>query len=203
MPVAAFARDGRLSYRAMRVALGQAATSPPPKRAAADCSITSGDNASVRKDGRADAIQSDMRQDMYLHRSLPLALVLAAAAASLATAGPVHNAPSKSTYISAPPATAGSSFTAVVNSKARLVRGTGATGALRPDGKGTTEIDFTNDVSGCAFVATVGETGSDGFEPASFITVVGRSGTPQGVYVETYSLKGKLANLPFHLDVGC
>jgi hypothetical protein len=140
---------------------------------------------------------------MYLHRSLPLALVLAAAAASLATAGTPHNAPSKITYMSAPPATAGSSFTAVVGANGKLVRGSGATAAKQAEGKGTYEVDFTNDVTGCAYVATVGETGSSGGEPASFVIVAGRSGVPQGVYVETLSIKGKEQNLPFHLDVNC
>jgi len=141
---------------------------------------------------------------MYLHRSLPLAMVLAAAMGSLAMAGPVHNAPSKITYKTAPPPPpAGISYTAVVNIKGNLVRGSGATAAMRAEGTGSTEVDFAGDVTGCAYVATVGETGSDGAEPAAFITVVGRSGVPQGVFVETFSLKGKLKNLPFHIDVGC
>ena len=74
---------------------------------------------------------------------------------------------------------------------------------MRAEGTGSTEVDFAGDVTGCAYVATVGETGSDGAEPAAFITVVGRSGVPQGVFVETFSLKGRLKNLPFHIDVGC
>lgn len=140
---------------------------------------------------------------MYLHRSLPLAVALAAAVVSLAAAGTPHNAPSKITYNSAPPPANGTTFTAVVDQKARLVRGSGATAAMQAEGKGTFEVDFTNDVTGCAYVATVGEPGSTGGEPASFITVVGRSGVPQGIFVETYSIKGKDQNLPFHVDVNC
>ena len=140
---------------------------------------------------------------MYLHRSLPLAAVLAAAVASLAAAGPLHNAPAKITYKSAPPPDAGTTFTAVVAANGKLVRGSGATAALQAEGKGTYEVDFTNDVTGCAYVATVGEPGSDGGEPASFITVVGRSGVPQGIFVETLSSKCKDQNLPFHVDVNC
>ena len=144
---------------------------------------------------------------MHLHRSLPLAIALAAVVGTAAVAkGPVvqiHNAPSKIIYKTALPPPAGVSYSAVVNNKGHLVRGSGATGASRAEGNGTTEVDFTNDVSGCAFVATVGEPASNGSEPASFITVVGRSGTPQGVYVETLDHSGSLANLPFHIDVGC
>jgi hypothetical protein len=140
---------------------------------------------------------------MYFHRSLPLAVMLAAAVVSLATAGPLHNAPSKITYNSAPPPAAGAIFSAVVNQKAHLVRGSGATGAMQAEGKGTFEVDFTNDVTGCAYVATVGEPDNTGGEPASFITVVGRSGVPQGIFVETLTIKGKDENLPFHVVVSC
>ena len=144
---------------------------------------------------------------MHLYRTVPPAAVLAVAVAMLApaaVAGDGHNMPSRIVYKTAPlPPSAGATYTAVVNSKGALVRGSGATAASRAEGKGTTEVDFTNDVSACAFVATVGEPSSKGSEPASFITVVGRSGTPQGVYVETFNQTGSLTNLPFHIDVGC
>lgn len=142
---------------------------------------------------------------MYLHRSLGLALALAAAAVSAATAGPIHNAPSKITYKTAPPPPGfpPTSYTAVVNKNGNLVRGLGATGASQPEGIGTYEVDFAVDVTHCAYVATVGETGGSGSEPPAFITVVGRSGTPNGIFVETFAPSGKLKNFPFHVDVGC
>jgi len=134
--------------------------------------------------------------------SAPLAIVLAAAVPAVAAAPVVHNAPSKVTVHSAPGAP-NTSFTAVVKASGQLVRGVGATAASQPEGTGTYEVDFTNDVTTCAYVATVGEPKSSGSEPAAFITVVGRSGVPNGIYVETFAHSGKLKNLPFHVDVGC
>jgi len=133
--------------------------------------------------------------------SVPLALALAAAVPAFGAA-PVHNAPSKVTVHSAPGAP-NTSFTAVVKASGVLVRGVGATAASQPEGTGTYEVDFTNDVTSCAYVATIGEPKSSGSEPAAFINVVGRSGVPNGIYVQTFSRGGKLKNFSFHVDVGC
>jgi len=133
--------------------------------------------------------------------SVPLAIVLAAGLPAFAAA-PVHNAPSKVTIHSAPGAP-NTSFTAVVKATGELVRGVGATAASQPEGTGTYEVDFTNDVTSCSYVATVGQPKSTGSQPAAFITVVGRSGVPNGIFVETFARNGKLKNLPFHVDVGC
>ena len=132
--------------------------------------------------------------------SAPLALLLAAVPA--VAAAPIHNAPSKTT-VHGEPGLLTTSYTAVVNSAGKLIRGTGATGASQPEGTGTYEVDFTSDVTGCAYAATIGEPSSKGFEPAGFITVVGRSGVANGIFVQTYAHNGKLKNLPFHVDVGC
>ncbi|SRR5579862_1083739 len=132
--------------------------------------------------------------------SVPLALLLAAVPA--VAAAPAHNAPSKTTVHGAPGILA-ISYTAVVNSAGKLVRGSGATAASQPEGPGTYEVDFTNDVTNCAYVATIGEPGSKGSEPAAYVTVVGRSGVGNGIFVETYAHNGSLKNLPFQVDVGC
>ncbi len=141
---------------------------------------------------------------MYLHRSLPLALVLAAAVGSLATAEPVHNAPPKITYKTAPPpGIAPTSYTAVVNKNGDLVRGVGATAASRPRGQGHGRGRFHQRRVGLRLRRDRRRAGQRRLPARVFITVVGRSGTPQGIFVETYAHNGKLTNLPFHIDVGC
>jgi hypothetical protein len=91
----------------------------------------------------------------------------------------------------------------VVKADGVLKRGSGVVSASQPEGTGTYEVDFAADVTGCAFVATVGEPASNGTAPASDITVVSRSGVPEGVFVETANIHGVLKNRSFHIDVGC
>jgi hypothetical protein len=141
---------------------------------------------------------------MLLHRSL-VTFVAASLTLSAASAGTLQgmNVARRGQVHAAPPPPASVSYSAVVGANGALKRGNGATGAMQADGKGTYEVDFVADVSGCAYVATLGETGSTGQIPPGFITVVGRSGVPEGVYVATYDITGSLAKLPFHIDVGC
>jgi hypothetical protein len=133
--------------------------------------------------------------------SAPLALLLAAVPA--VAAAPVFNAPKKTAVHHGAPGVLNASYTAVVNSAGTLIRGSGATSAAQVEGTGTYEVDFVTDVTACAYVATIGQPGSKGSQPAGLITVVGRSGDPNGVFVQTYTRGGKLKFLPFHIDVGC
>jgi hypothetical protein len=148
---------------------------------------------------RASAIR---RVSMVQPRGLTLAVVLVAVLGGPAIAGG-HNLPIKGPDRAPPPGAAHQSFTAVVNAKGHLVRGAGATGASQPEGKGTYEVDFDSDITGCAYVATLGQTGSTGTAAAGDITVVGRSGVPSGLFVETADTLGHLKNRAFHVDVGC
>ena len=139
---------------------------------------------------------------MRYHRLISFALGSSVALAASAMAAPAMNV-SHGEAKSAPPPLGSTSYTAVVAPNGHLVRGKGATAAMQSEGTGTYEVDFVSDVTGCAYVATVGETGSRGSEQASFITVVGRSGVAAGVFVSTYDVNGNLKTLPFHIDVGC
>jgi hypothetical protein len=89
----------------------------------------------------------------------------------------------------------------------------GATGALARfspsvtgathTGTGAYEVDFNKDVSGCAYVATLGDTGTT--PPASGeINVAGATITPNGVIVQTFDKTGlTLTDASFHLLVSC
>jgi hypothetical protein len=91
---------------------------------------------------------------------------------------------------------------AVVNSTGTLARGFGATGAHQL-GTGTYEVDFYENVANCAFLGTIGLTGSSLSSPPGEITVVGRSGNANGIFVQTFNSAGTLTNLSYHLGVLC
>lgn len=135
-----------------------------------------------------------------MQRSLLLGLGLAAVLGAPAGAGP--NAPS-GVHKVAPPGVAHTSFTAVVTANGTLKRGIGAVGASIPEGKGTYEVHFTNDITQCAYVVTIGEPDASGSQPAAAATVVGRSGDPTGIFIEIFDPSGAPQKLPFHVDVGC
>lgn len=68
---------------------------------------------------------------------------------------------------------------------------------------GQYEVIFDRDVRGCAFVASIGLSGSSGASNPGEVTVVGRATDPNGVFVTTHDSAGTLANRGFHLQVMC
>jgi hypothetical protein len=95
-----------------------------------------------------------------------------------------------------------STFYAVVNANGTLARGFKAVSAQRL-GLGAYEVVFRKDVRNCAYVATIGLSGSAGASAPGEITVVGRAGNDRGVFVTTHSSGGAFADLGFHLAVHC
>ena len=91
---------------------------------------------------------------------------------------------------------------AVVNANGTLARGRNAVSATRL-GTGAYEVVFRKDVRKCAYLATIGLSGSAGASLPGEITVVGRSGNDRGVFVTTHSSGGAAADLGFHLGVLC
>jgi hypothetical protein len=91
---------------------------------------------------------------------------------------------------------------AVVNSDGALARGNGAVsaGAISP---GNYEVVFNRDVTGCAYKATIGLSGSSGTSLPGSLGVVGRGGNPNGVFINTYDSGGLEAARGFHLAVFC
>jgi hypothetical protein len=91
-------------------------------------------------------------------------------------------------------------FFAVVNADGSLARGFEAVSAQRlVDGQ--YEVIFSHDVTGSVYVASIGSSGSVGIEPTGEITVVGRFGTPNGVFITTTDSTGSFADRGFHLAV--
>ena len=91
---------------------------------------------------------------------------------------------------------------AVVDANGTLARGHKAVSATRL-GTGTYEVVFRKDVRRCAYLATIGLSGSAGASLPGEITVVGRSGNDRGVFLTTHSSGGASADLGFHLAVHC
>jgi hypothetical protein len=91
---------------------------------------------------------------------------------------------------------------AVVNANGTLARGRRTVSATRL-GTGAYEVIFRKDVRKCAYVATIGLSGSAGSSLPGEITVVGRAGNDRGVFVTTHSSGGASADLGFHLAVLC
>ena len=96
----------------------------------------------------------------------------------------------------------GPSFTAVVGSDGTLTRGRGAVSASRL-GKGVYEVDFNQDVTACGYTASVGLPGSSGVSTPGTVTVVGRSGNADALYIQTFTKRGKVLDLGFHVIVQC
>jgi hypothetical protein len=89
---------------------------------------------------------------------------------------------------------------AVVEADGTLTRGFGAVSASRL-GVGQYQVVFGHDVTRSAYVATVGLTGGLYVAPPGGTAVVGRTGIPDGVFVETFDGAGAPADRAFHLIV--
>ncbi len=96
-----------------------------------------------------------------------------------------------------------STLWAVVNIKGELVRGGAATDSatalLEP---GAYEVVFNRNVSGCAYIATLGSPEA-GSAFAGMVAVATRLGNPDAVFVQTFAEKGKPMAQSFHLAVFC
>jgi hypothetical protein len=95
----------------------------------------------------------------------------------------------------------GAMLWAVVDNAGTLIRGNGATSAAS-FGSGSFEVIFNKNVTGCAFIGSIGLPGSSG-STGGQIGLVGRSGNPNGVFISTFNLTGTATALGFHLMVVC
>jgi len=68
---------------------------------------------------------------------------------------------------------------------------------------GSYEVIWNRNVRGCAYIATIGLSGSSGSSPSGEITVVGRVNRVRGVFLTTHDSTGTLADRGFHLVVVC
>lgn len=138
--------------------------------------------------------------------AIALAVAIAALAVSFAVPGPTGaKGPAGSNGAQGPsgaPGAPAETYWAYVNASGALVLGSLATGSelLAP---GQYQVNFTGNVSDCAFTATLGDPYSIGAAPAGYVTVAGRDGVPDAVWVATSSLAGTLQDEGFDLAVTC
>ncbi|WP_426564945.1 hypothetical protein ACPPVT_01930 [Angustibacter sp. McL0619] len=91
---------------------------------------------------------------------------------------------------------------AVINSNAAAVRGKGLTSSVKLS-TGTYDVRFNRNISTCAWTGTVGLGGFAGSTGAAEITITGRAGTTNGLFVTTFNGTGALTDEPFHVVVIC
>jgi hypothetical protein len=91
---------------------------------------------------------------------------------------------------------------AVVESNHTLARGSRVTSVTGLD-TGFTAVRFNRNVRNCAYLATLGSTGSEGIGDAGEINLVGEFASVNGVLVATRNSSGTPTDLSFHLAVVC
>jgi hypothetical protein len=91
---------------------------------------------------------------------------------------------------------------AVVNSSGTKARSFPSSITTTHLGTGLYQVTTNQDVSGCAFVGSTGQTGNSGTAPGQ-LSVAGRAGDVDAVFVETENPTGTGTDLPFHLVIAC
>ena len=91
---------------------------------------------------------------------------------------------------------------AVVSATGALNRASASAVSASLFATGEYRVIFNKDVSGCAYVATIGDIGDNPSNPGE-IAVQGISGDDDGVAVDTFDSTGTAVNSPFHLSLSC
>ena len=144
-----------------------------------------------------------------LNRAARYGILGAAALLALSAPAFAQSARDNTDGVELPRSTAGSSTPscgegcfAVIRTNGTLARGQGVSRTARL-GEGVYEVIFQHNVSRCAFVAPIGRPGFIGVEPPGFITVAGRVGTRNGVFIATWNPAVSFEDRAFHLVVQC
>jgi hypothetical protein len=70
-------------------------------------------------------------------------------------------------------------------------------------GTGVYDLRFSHSITGCAWVGTVGLGGFSGSTGPAQITMTGRAGTNNGLFITTFNGAGTPTAEPFHVIVVC
>jgi len=95
---------------------------------------------------------------------------------------------------------------AVINANATVARASTLTyhvTSVTSLGTGIYDLRFSHSIGGCAWFGTVGLGTFSGFTGPAEITVTGRAGTNNGLYITTFNGTGAPTNEPFHVIVVC
>jgi hypothetical protein len=91
---------------------------------------------------------------------------------------------------------------AVVSALGSLVRGSGVTGVTKP-GDGQYEVAFSQNVTACGWVATIGDPGTAVVFAPGVISTSRSASNASAIRIETKTPPGGLTDFPFHLAVLC
>ena len=127
--------------------------------------------------------------------AIAVVIALIAVALNVVVPGPSGSAGSQG-----PPGTG--YLWAVVSSSGTLIRGSSALNASQTT-KGEYQVTFAEDVSSCAYVATVGTIYQSGSEPYAGIAVANSPGDRAAIVVTVTDFTGAAINASFHLAVIC
>lgn len=119
-----------------------------------------------------------------------------------ATAADADNTSRSAGSMLVPSAASITGYFAVVEGNGSFVRGKGVVSAKRLS-TGTYEVIFKAPITRCGFTGTLGVTGFVGVADPGEITVQGRFGTNNGVFVSTQASSGVRADRPFTVVVTC
>jgi hypothetical protein len=102
-------------------------------------------------------------------------------------------------YFRAPP---NFPMSAVINADGSIARGNHTVSALNLS-TGSYEVVFDRDVTSCTYTATIGDSGTFTSPAAGFVSVVGRAGNANGIFLNTRDAAGTATNRGFHVNVTC
>lgn len=95
---------------------------------------------------------------------------------------------------------------AVVNADGTLLRASTLPAGVSSVSKlstGTYDIRFTKGIAGCAWFGNVGYGTFGGSTGPASITITGRAGTTNGLFVTTFSSSGSATDYPWMVEVVC
>lgn len=132
------------------------------------------------------------------------AMTLAGAGIAIASSGGARQPAGQSVNTSPAKPMGTCHLWAVVRSNGTLAR-TGCRGTTsRTEGSGAYQVLFpVTSIRHCAYVASIGIPGNQGSASPGFVTVAGRFGHRNGVFIATYDKTGSQTPSAFHLVVAC
>src|SRR5436305_12201427 len=84
-----------------------------------------------------------------------------------------------------------------------IIVGVGVTANATHIGTGVYQVNFQRVIFGCVWTGSIGFGTFSGSTGASMISVTGRAGTSNALFVQTFNSAGTPADLPFEVHVIC
>jgi hypothetical protein len=155
---------------------------------------------------RPTAIRRRLEEVLEMRTKNKVAVAVAAAAlvggaVTTASAAPAQNTPDKPSQVT-DTATVPPRVFAVINADGTKARGKAVASSQRL-GAGAYDVRFNRNISTCSWTGTVGLGTFGGSTGPAMLTLSGRAGTNNGLFVTTFNQSGSPTDLPFHVLVVC